>query len=179
MGIDQLVYRTKTYLAGDWSGDHDAIEKIHEWNKSDKYNLHFQDVHSYTSSYDTSNYCSIKANLRKRMNISKKFVLIVGEHTANLTKGACFNCCFYKRFLTTSPRCSKGYPVDNKSYVEYECDLAVKAGIDIVVLYNDTKVDKNKCPASVRWRGTHIPMVKTITNGKKEWDYQAVKKAIL
>ena len=45
MGIDQLTYRTKTYLAGDWSGDKDAIEKIHQWNASDKYGLHYKDVH--------------------------------------------------------------------------------------------------------------------------------------
>lgn len=30
-----MAYRTKTYLAGDWTGDKDAIDKIHEWNDSD------------------------------------------------------------------------------------------------------------------------------------------------
>ena len=179
MGIDQLKYRTKTYLAGDWSGDIDAIEKIHTWNESDKYSLHFKDVHDYTSSYDTSNYCSIKKSLKKRMDVSKMFVLVVGEHTASITKGACFNCCFYQKFITLPPKCKLGYSINNSSYIDYECELAVKAGIDIVVLYNDTKVDRSKCPLAVRYRGKHIPMARIEEDGECYWDYKSVKAAII
>ena len=36
-----MYYRTKTYLAGDWTGDKDAIDKIHFWNDSGYYSLDF------------------------------------------------------------------------------------------------------------------------------------------
>jgi len=56
--------RTKTYIAGDWDNDIDAINQLHKWNLGDKWSLHFVDVHSLTQSYDTSLYCSIKDSLR-------------------------------------------------------------------------------------------------------------------
>lgn len=34
-----MAYRTKTYIAGDWDHDRDAVEQIHKWN------LDFHDVH--------------------------------------------------------------------------------------------------------------------------------------
>ena len=33
MNIRALKNKTKTYLAGDWSGDKAAIDKLHEWNE--------------------------------------------------------------------------------------------------------------------------------------------------
>ena len=77
MSIEDRVYRTCTYLAGDWTGDKDLIDKLHEWNKNDKLGLRFIDVHDLTQSRDTSNPCSIKQSLRKRLNITKTFVMIV------------------------------------------------------------------------------------------------------
>ena len=32
-----MGYRTKTYIAADWDGDKEAIDKLHEWNKSNYY----------------------------------------------------------------------------------------------------------------------------------------------
>lgn len=87
-----------------------------------------------------------------RMDASKTFVLIVGEHTNTLTKGSCF--------------------------IKYECDKAVEAGIKIVVLYNDTCIDRTKCPDSVKYYGMHIPMVYKERDGNYYWDYDAVKKAL-
>ena len=26
------IYRTKTYIAGDWDHDEDAVNKLHQWN---------------------------------------------------------------------------------------------------------------------------------------------------
>ena len=48
------MYRTQTYIAGDWTGDSDLINKLIEWNKSDHYNLHFSDVHTKIQARDTS-----------------------------------------------------------------------------------------------------------------------------
>ena len=179
MSIDQLKNRTKTYLAGDWTGDYNAIEQIHKWNESDHYGLHFKDVHEYTQSYDTSNYCNIKKSLKKRMDISKKFVLIVGKDTDSLTKGSCRYCCYYQTYHTIAPKCKLGYAIDNRSYIQYECEMALKAGIEIVVLYNDTKVNKNLCPEVLRNIGTHKEIQYRGEDGKLYWDYQAVKDSIM
>ena len=65
-----MVYRTKTYIAGDWTGDKDAIDKLYSWKKSDFYNLDFVDAHEFHQSNDKSFNCSIKDNLRVRMEMS-------------------------------------------------------------------------------------------------------------
>lgn len=92
MSINDRVYRTCTYIAGDWTGDRDLIDKLKEWNNSDKLGLSYTDAHDLTQSRDSSNPCSIKQNLRKRLNVSKSFVLIVGNKTDSLTKGSCRFC---------------------------------------------------------------------------------------
>ena len=107
------------------------------------------------------------------MDHSKTFVLIVGAHTKSITKGGCQYCGSYN---SHSYSCARGYTVDYRSYIEYECDKAVEAGIKIIVLYNGIRVDKNKCPNAVRNLGYHTPMI-YYSDGKYYWDYGAVKKA--
>lgn len=46
------VYRTKTYIAGDWDGDKVAIQKLYEWKESRWYTLDFVDAHSVTQARD-------------------------------------------------------------------------------------------------------------------------------
>ena len=70
-----------------------------------------------------------------------------------------------------------GYSVDYRSYIEYECEKAVEAGIKIVVLYNSTTVDKSKCPDVLKYQGKHIPMI-YYQNGMKYWNYTEIKNAI-
>lgn len=167
-------YRTKTYIAGDWDNDKDAVEQLHKWNDSKYWSLSFTDAHDLTSASDDSLNCSIKASLKKRLDISKTFVLIVGEHTNSVTAGSCKWCNSYNSYIH---HCAKSKSVDYRSYIKYECDKAMEAGIKIIVLYNTTKVDRNKCPEAVRWEGTHVAMVYKGDDGKYYWDYQAVKKA--
>ena len=57
MALTDFVYRTKTYLAGDWTGDKDLIDKLHEWNNNDNLALSFVDVHELTQSSDTIRLC--------------------------------------------------------------------------------------------------------------------------
>lgn len=169
-----MVYRTRTYIAADWDGDHDAVEQLQEWNKGDFWSLSFPDAHELRQSRDTSLYCSIKKSLKERMDRSKRFVLIVGNHTAAVTKGSCSYCNSYNAWTRS---CARPRSIDRRSYIEYECDEAVKANIEIVVLYNAARIDKAKCPEAVKWRGTHVPMV-FCRDGKYYWDYQAVKNAL-
>ena len=70
-----MRYRTKTYIAGDWTGDKDAVDQLYKWNNSNYWGLSFHDAHEITQSADSSRNCSIKASLRARLDISKTFVL--------------------------------------------------------------------------------------------------------
>ena len=170
-----MNYRTKTYIAADWDNDKDAVEQIYKWKDGQKWSLDFCDAHELTQSRDSSLPCSIKASLKSRMDVSKTFVLIVGDHTDSVTKGGCHLCQSYNNYIGY---CAKGYTVDKRSFIKFECDKAVEANIKIVVLYNDTFVDKSKCPSALRYRGTHTAMVYKGTDGNYNWDYDSVKKAL-
>ncbi len=170
-----MANRTRTYIAADFDNDIDAVEILHKWNGSDHWSLHFKDAHELEQSYDSSLYCSIKTSLKRRMDESKTFILIVGSKTKSITKGGCQLCGSYNSWTRS---CGRGHSVDYRSYIEYECEEAVKAGIKIVVLYNRTQVDKSMCPETVKNLGTHQRMYYKDSDGKYYWDYQGVKKAI-
>ena len=167
--------RTKTYIAGDWTGDKDAIEQLYYWKNSNRFSLTFTDAHDLTQARDSSLNCSIKRSLKERLDVSKTFVLVVGDKTDSVTSGGCQLCGSYNAWTGA---CARGYSVDYRSYIKYECDKAVEAGIKIVVLYNSTVVSRSKCPAAVRYKGTHVPMIYKGTDGKYYWDYTAVKNAL-
>lgn len=169
-----MIYRTRTYIAADYDNQDDvaAVEQLKKWNDSNYWSLSFTDAHDLQSSRDSSLFCSIKSSLKGRMDHSKRFILIVGENTNSLTKGGCQYCSSYNSYYKY---CAKGYSVDYRSYIKFECEKAVEAGIDIIVLYNSTIIDKAKCPAVLRDIGTHAAMV-YYDSGKYYWDYQAVKK---
>ena len=169
-----MSYRTRTYIAGDWDHDIDAVNKLHDWNNSNYWSLSFTDAHDLTSARDDSLNCSIKASLKSRMDCSKTFVLIVGDHTNRVTAGSC---CYCQSYNSYTYACARGRSVDYRSYIKYECDKAVEAGIKIIVLYKSTLVDKNKCPEAVRNKGIHVPMKKFDVNWNVVWDYNNVKKA--
>ena len=76
-----MPYRTKTYIAADWTGDKDAIDQLYKWNKSEYWELHFTDAHELTQARDSSLNCNIKKSLKERLDASKKFILkLVIEH---------------------------------------------------------------------------------------------------
>ena len=169
-----MVYRTKTYIAADWSGDYDAVEQLHKWNNSKYWSLSFTDAHDLMQARDSSLNCSIKASLNKRLDVSKTFVLIVGSNTKTVRSGSCQYCSSYNSYTS---RCAKGYCVDYQSYIEYECEKAVRDGLKIVVLYNAASMNKSKCPDILKNIGTHIAMC-FYNDGRYYWDYQSVKNAI-
>jgi len=169
-----MSYRTKTYIAADWTGDNDAIDQLYKWNGSDYWGLSFHDAHDLQQARDGSLNCSIKKSLNARLNISKTFILIVGKNTKAVRSGSCQYCDSYNALKGI---CVRGYPVDYRSYIEYECDKAVNDGIKVIVLYNAASVDKSKCPEAVNTTLPHIPMIKKV-NGVYQWDYQSVKAAM-
>lgn len=169
-----MTYRTKTYIAAEWDGDKAAVEQLHKWNDDKRLNLSFTDAHELMQARDSSLNCSIKKSLGQRLNDSKTFVLIVGNNTKTVRSGSC-QYCNSKNTYTQS--CARGYSVDNRSYIEYECEKAIQDGLKIVVLYHAATVNKSKCPDAVRYIGTHVAM-RSYQNGQYIWNYEAVKSAL-
>ena len=169
-----MANRTKTYIAADWTGDKNAVDKLYEWKEGKKWSLDFIDAHELTQARDGSLNCSIKKSLATRLDVSKTFVLIVGNSTKTVRSGSCQYCDSYNSYTKA---CARGYSVDLKSYIEYECSKTVRDEINIVILYNATTVNKSKCPDEIKSYGTHTAMQK-MENGKHVWDYPAVKEAL-
>jgi MTH538 TIR-like domain (DUF1863). len=166
-----MTYRTRTYIAADWTSDQDAIEQLKRWNNSERWGLSFGDAHELSQcKSDSTNNCNIKKNCSQNLDSSKYFVLIIGDNTKDLRAGYCMYCKNYYN-------CEYTYKT-NKSYVEFECDYAIRNSLPIIVLYNSTMIDKSKCIDSVvDIAEAHARMVKRGTDGKYYWDYQSVKAA--
>lgn len=113
--------RTKTYIAADFDHDKDAVDQLYNWKNDKSLSFDFQDAHDLTQARDTSLFCSIKDSLRLRLNNSKTFVLIVGEHTDSITKGGCQFCQSYNSW---GGYCTRGHSVDFRSYIKFECEKA-------------------------------------------------------
>lgn len=170
-----MTYRTKTYIAGDWSGDHDLIDQLYKWNDSSYWGLHFVDAHEFTQARDSSLNCSIKRSLYERLDRSKVFVLVVGPSTNSVRAGSCAYC---DEYLAELHQCWRNHSTDTRSYVEYECEYAARHIGQIVVLYNYSYVDRNLCPEPLRYRGTHIPSYRINDDLTLTWLYKDIKTAI-
>ncbi len=169
-----MVYRTRTYIAADWDSDSDAVKQINKWNDSNYFRLSFTNAHDLQQARDSSLNCSIKSSLATRLDASKTFVLIVGNNTKTVRSGSC-QYCSSKNSYTGA--CARGYSIDNRSYIEYECEKAVRDRLNIIVLYKATTVDKSKCPDAVKYIGNHKPMWTYNKNGQLDWDYDTIKSA--
>lgn len=168
-----MAYRTKTYLAGVWDEDEEVIDKLRSWNDSDYWGLSFSDAHDLTQSSDSTLNCNIKSSLRERMDASKTFVLVVGKETNKVRAGSCLYCKYY-----TNHSCEKGWSTSLKSYIEYECDKAVRDDLKIVVIYNSGYVLKNRCPDVLKDKGTHLEAFHREGMTKKR-NYTNIKNAIM
>ena len=169
-----MTYRTKTYIAGDWTGDSDLIDQLHKWNESEYWGLHFVDAHDYAQARDTSLNCSIKASLRKRLDCSKRFVLVVGPGTSKLRAGSCSYCDDY---MAASHDCWRSRSVDLRSYIQYECEYAAHYIDDIIVLYNASSILREDCPELLRKTGKHISAYRWNDDGSFSWCYREIKEA--
>ncbi len=111
------------------------------------------------------------------MKECKLFVLIVGKHTTSITKGNRRHCSQHWECSSgyeTKCYCLAGNSLSHKSYIEYECDLAVRSNLRIIVLYNAGSVDKSLCPEALRDKGIHAPMKKY-----GSFDYPLVRDVFL
>ena len=165
-----MPYRTRTYIAGDWDHDKEAIDKLYQWRNSKFWFFDFIDAHEYTQARDSSLNCSIKKSQKERLDRSKTFVLIVGEYTRKVTAGSCQYCTSNNSYLGY---CVRGHRLDFRSYIEYECEEAIKADMNIIVLYNSNFIRKEWCPMVLREKGDHLPMLKN-----NEWDFKEIRKVL-
>lgn len=166
----------RTYIAGDWDGDKNLIDTLYQWKRNNYYDFTFSDAHELSQSYDSSKPCSIKKNLSYRLGSSTTFVLVVGNNTTSVTKGSCRWCQSYDSYHSS---CHAGGYVDYRSFIDYECDKAVRDSMRIVVLYNFLTVDRSKCPEAVRYKGEHVAAITRNNNGNLVWNYQGIKNAIM
>lgn len=182
-----MPYRTRTYVAGEWDGDSDAISQLYSWNSGDRWSMHFVDAHKFKQCYDSSMPCTIKSNLSERMGRSKTFVLVVGNNTKSTRKGSCVysNCSSkaYNYFMGLYTCRVAGKVYSTESFIDYECRLALNAWknneMKVVVLYNAASVDKSKCPDILKNIGNHIEMKSYSPIWQSyRYDYQKVKSAI-
>ncbi len=115
-----MAYRNKTYVAFD--GDHDMkyYNIMKAWKQSDRTDFNFYDAHDLNNALDTSKEETIKAKLRERMDNSKVFVLLVGEHTRYLYK-----------------------------FVRWEIEEALERDLPIIVVNLNQKreLDSERCPS--------------------------------
>ena len=161
------TYRTRTYIAGAWDEDFDAIQQLYKWKDSNYWSLDFIDAHEFKQARDDSNPCNIKKSLCDRMQHSKLFVLIVGPKTKSVRSGSCSYCEHY-----FNGRCYSGGSLSFSSYLDYECEKAVRDNMDLIVLYNSIFTFESWCPDILKNRGIHVPM--KCLDG---WNYTGVKKA--
>lgn len=169
-----MPYRTRTYIAADWTGDKDVVDQLRKWNDSNYWGLSFIDAHDLISARDTSLPCTIKESLRERLSRSKTFVLVVGDQTSSLTKGGCRYCSDYSSYFGS---CNRGHGVDHRSYIQYECEYAARNIPKVVVIYKRASVSRSMCPEAVRNEGEHVPAY-CWEGGVLKWNYQGIKAAI-
>lgn len=115
-----MVYRNKAYVAFDGDNDIKYYYLMKAWKQSDNSNFNFYDAHELNNARDTSRPESIKKQLSKRMENSKVFVLLLGEHTKYLTR-----------------------------FVKWEVEHALYLGLPIIVvnLNGNRNVDKERMPS--------------------------------
>lgn len=81
-----MAYRNKTYVCFDGDTDIRYYNLMKAWKQNDNTDFNFYDAHELNNALDSSKEETIKRKLRERLNNTKIFVILLGEHTKNLTK---------------------------------------------------------------------------------------------
>lgn len=83
-----MAYRNKTFVSFDGDSDIQYYRLMCAWKSHDNipFGDDFQDAHDLNYARDTSTEEAIKAQLRKRFENSKNFILLVGDNTRYLRK---------------------------------------------------------------------------------------------
>lgn len=81
-----MSYRNKTYVAFDADNDIMYYRIMTAWKENDKIDFDFHNAHDLNNLMQISSEETIKRRLRERLNNTKSFILLVGEHTKYLNK---------------------------------------------------------------------------------------------
>lgn len=85
-----MPYRNKVYVVFDGDSDMIYYNMLKAWNANENVDFTFSDAHFMNTARDTSLEASIKNQLRIRLQNTKVFLLLVGEHTRYLYKFVCW-----------------------------------------------------------------------------------------
>lgn len=175
-----MLYRTRTYIAADWDHDHDVVNKILEWNNAPECRLNFTYAHDLMQARDSSLNCSIKHSLHERMNGSDTFVLIASQETLKMTKGGCQFCGSYNSYTSS---CARGYVIDYRSYIKYECELAARShendDIRIIIIYKDTSSHWDWIPHDLWGTGVEVTAYYRDSYGNLCWNKRMIINALM
>lgn len=118
-----MAYRNKTYVAFDGDNDIKYYNLMKAWKQNDNTSFNFLDAHELNNISDTNAEVTIKKKLKEKLENSKVFVLLVGEHTKFLYK-----------------------------YVRWEIEKALELDLPIIVVNLNGKrmLDANLCPAILK-----------------------------
>lgn len=118
-----MAYRNKTFVSFDGDNDMHYYRLMRAWKQSDRTPFNFHDAHDLYYARDTSLEESIKNQLRKRLQNSHTFVLLIGEKTRYLYK-----------------------------FVRWEIEQAIRKGLPVIgVNLNGLRhQDQSRCPPLLR-----------------------------
>lgn len=81
-----MSYRNKTYVAFDADTDIHYYRLMTAWKENENIDFNFHNAHDLNNLMSYSSEETIKRKLRERLNNTKSFILLIGEHTKNLYK---------------------------------------------------------------------------------------------
>lgn len=114
-----MAYRNKTYIAFDGDNDIKYFNLMKAWKYNESIDFDFYDAHELTQAHDWAKTESIKSSLKYRLDNSKLFILLIGEHTKRLTR-----------------------------FVQYEVETAMRQSLPIIcVNLNGNKMEDDLSPS--------------------------------
>lgn len=164
----------RMFIAGDLAHDKDAMKQLYKWKIDKKWKIEFQDEDEIYYA-ERCRFCDTRKAMRRCLMESQVFVLIVGRHTLEDTRGSCPTCPSYNHYLKS---CKRFRTEDNRTFIQMGCDIAIRGEKKVIVLYKDTRVDKTKCPEALRDVGAHVAMVYRGQDKRKYWKYDAVNEVL-
>lgn len=131
-----MAYRNKTYVCFDADSDMRYYNLMKAWKENDNIAFDFYNAHDLNNLRNSSSEETIKRKLRKRLQNTKMFVVLVGERTRYLYK-----------------------------FVRWEIEYVIEKDIPIIAvnLNGEKKCDNNLCPPILRDElAIHIPFKQKI-----------------
>lgn len=129
---------TACYTCFDGDTDMHYYNLMKAWHKNGKFDFTFDNVHDLEQVRDSSTEETIKRSLKRRLNASDVFVVLIGKSTRNLYK-----------------------------FVRWEIEVAISMGIPIIAINLDgsRSINNDLCPPILRNAlAIHIPFSPNIVN---------------